>query len=228
MTSLPVSLRLQTIGVKGHSRKGPDGRRDNENLDRQGLAFSHRRSWASKKPSCVRFLQSPQDNGNQAFSENGKYWLSSYFQRTYLPAAALKDVLLNKPFKDRVRKKRMSWMAEGIHELTAMGRQKKPSEELMSVDQQGVEWHSPRNGCDIILKVRHHQFLGWFRGWFCLWLFVRWWIFWRWRSFGGTFCIWLKVTLWRILRKGPVVWDWNILDRKLSVSQSFALELLFI
>ena len=38
------------------------------------------------------------------------------------------DVSLNKPFKDRVRQK---WMAEGIHELTAGGRQKKPSEELM-------------------------------------------------------------------------------------------------
>ena len=38
------------------------------------------------------------------------------------------DVCLNKPFKDRVRQK---WMAEGMHELTAGGRQKKPSEELM-------------------------------------------------------------------------------------------------
>ena len=38
------------------------------------------------------------------------------------------DVCLNKPFKDRVRQK---WMAEGIHELTAGGRQKKPSEELV-------------------------------------------------------------------------------------------------
>lgn len=41
------------------------------------------------------------------------------------------DVCLNKPFKDRVRQKWMAWMAEGIHELTASGRQKKPSEELM-------------------------------------------------------------------------------------------------
>ena len=41
------------------------------------------------------------------------------------------DVSLNKPFKDRVRQKWMAWMAEGIHELTAGGRQKKPSEELM-------------------------------------------------------------------------------------------------
>lgn len=41
------------------------------------------------------------------------------------------DVCLNKPFKDRVRQRWMAWMAEGIHELTATGRQKKPSEELM-------------------------------------------------------------------------------------------------
>ena len=41
------------------------------------------------------------------------------------------DVCLNKPFKDRVRQKWMAWMAEGIHELMAGGRQKKPSEELM-------------------------------------------------------------------------------------------------
>ena len=41
------------------------------------------------------------------------------------------DVCLNKPFKDRVRQKWMAWMAEGIHELTASGRQKKSSEELM-------------------------------------------------------------------------------------------------
>ena len=41
------------------------------------------------------------------------------------------DVSLNKPFKDRVRKKWMQWMADGIHEFTATGRQKKPSEELI-------------------------------------------------------------------------------------------------
>ena len=41
------------------------------------------------------------------------------------------DVSLNKPFKDGVRKKWMQWMADGIHEFTATGRQKKPSEELI-------------------------------------------------------------------------------------------------
>ena len=38
------------------------------------------------------------------------------------------DVCLNKPFKDRVRQR---WMAEGIHELMATGRQKKPPKEFM-------------------------------------------------------------------------------------------------
>ena len=33
------------------------------------------------------------------------------------------DVSLNKPFKDGVRKKWMQWMADGIHEFTASGRQ---------------------------------------------------------------------------------------------------------
>lgn len=41
------------------------------------------------------------------------------------------DVSLNKPFKDGVRKRWMEWMADGIHEFTATGRQKKPSEELI-------------------------------------------------------------------------------------------------
>ena len=41
------------------------------------------------------------------------------------------DFCLNKPFKDRVRQRWMAWMVEGIYELTATGRQKKPSEELM-------------------------------------------------------------------------------------------------
>ena len=41
------------------------------------------------------------------------------------------DVYLNKPFKDGVRKRWMEWMAEGIHEFTASGRQKKPSLELI-------------------------------------------------------------------------------------------------
>ena len=41
------------------------------------------------------------------------------------------DVSLNKPFKDGVKKKWMQWMADGIHEFTATGRQKKPSEELI-------------------------------------------------------------------------------------------------
>ena len=40
----------------------------------------------------------------------------------------LLDVSLNKPFKDGVR---MQWMADGIHEFTATGRQKKASEELI-------------------------------------------------------------------------------------------------
>ena len=38
------------------------------------------------------------------------------------------NVSLNKPFKDGVRKQ---WMADGIHEFTATGRQKKASEELI-------------------------------------------------------------------------------------------------
>jgi len=41
------------------------------------------------------------------------------------------DVSLHKPFKDGVRKKWMQWMADGIHEFTATGRQKKPTEELI-------------------------------------------------------------------------------------------------
>ena len=41
------------------------------------------------------------------------------------------DVSLNKPFKDGVRKHWMQWMADGIHEFTATGRQKKASEELI-------------------------------------------------------------------------------------------------
>jgi len=41
------------------------------------------------------------------------------------------DVSLNKPFKDGVRKKWMQCMADSIHEFTATGRQKKPSEELI-------------------------------------------------------------------------------------------------
>ena len=41
------------------------------------------------------------------------------------------DVSLNKPFKDGVRKQWMQWMADGIHEFTATGRQKKASEELI-------------------------------------------------------------------------------------------------
>ena len=40
-------------------------------------------------------------------------------------------VALNKPFKDEVRKGWMEWMANGIHEFTASGRQKKPSEKLV-------------------------------------------------------------------------------------------------
>ena len=41
------------------------------------------------------------------------------------------DVSLNKPFKDNVRRRWMQWMADGIHEFTAGGRQKNPSEELI-------------------------------------------------------------------------------------------------
>jgi len=41
------------------------------------------------------------------------------------------DISLNKPFKDGVRKRWMEWMANGIHEFTVTGRQKKPSEELI-------------------------------------------------------------------------------------------------
>lgn len=49
------------------------------------------------------------------------------------------DVCLNKPFKDRVRQKWMAWMAEGIHELMAGGRQKKTIRRAhVSVDQRSV------------------------------------------------------------------------------------------
>ena len=41
------------------------------------------------------------------------------------------DVSRNKPFKDNVKKRWMQWTADGIHEFTAGGRQKKPSEELI-------------------------------------------------------------------------------------------------
>ena len=41
------------------------------------------------------------------------------------------DVSLNKLFKDGVRKQWMQWMADGIHEFTATGWQKKASEELI-------------------------------------------------------------------------------------------------
>lgn len=41
------------------------------------------------------------------------------------------NVSLNKPFKDGVKKRWIQWMADGIHEFTATGRQKKPSEELI-------------------------------------------------------------------------------------------------
>ena len=41
------------------------------------------------------------------------------------------NVSLNKPFKDRVRKKWMQWMADGINKFTVTGRQKKQSEELI-------------------------------------------------------------------------------------------------
>ena len=41
------------------------------------------------------------------------------------------DVSINKPFKDGVRKQWMQWMADGIHEFTATGHQKKASEELI-------------------------------------------------------------------------------------------------
>lgn len=38
---------------------------------------------------------------------------------------------MNKPFKDGVRQKWMQWMADAIDEFTAMGQQKKHSEELI-------------------------------------------------------------------------------------------------
>ena len=43
----------------------------------------------------------------------------------------LLDVSLNKSFKDGVRKSWMQWIADGIYDFMATGRQKKPSEELI-------------------------------------------------------------------------------------------------
>lgn len=42
------------------------------------------------------------------------------------------DVCLNKPFEDGVRKRRMPWMADGIHEFKPTNRRKKPSEIIFS------------------------------------------------------------------------------------------------
>ena len=54
------------------------------------------------------------------------------------------DICLNKPFKDRLRQRWMTWMAEGIHELTPTGRQKKPSKELMCQWISKAWWEIPR------------------------------------------------------------------------------------
>ena len=50
------------------------------------------------------------------------------------------DVSLNKLFKDRVRQKWMTWMAEEIHEVRTGGLQKKPSVQLMC-QWIGEAWH---------------------------------------------------------------------------------------
>ena len=60
------------------------------------------------------------DNTNLAVIPGG---LTSILQPLYVAS--------NKPFKDGVRKRWMELMANGIHELTASSRQKKPSKELI-------------------------------------------------------------------------------------------------
>ena len=70
------------------------------------------------------------------------------------------DVCLNKPFKDRVRQKWMACIAQGIHELTAGGCQKKTIRRAhVSVEWRSVARHSKRNGCKVISKVRNYKFL---------------------------------------------------------------------
>ena len=99
-------------------------------MDGEGMKTWIKKVWRSRRRSllvCDAFeahvterVKTAQENTNLAVIPGG---LTSILQPL--------DVSLNKPFKDGVRKRCMEWMAEGIHEFTANGCQKKPSEELI-------------------------------------------------------------------------------------------------
>ena len=105
-----------------------DGFRANESLDRKGMAFAAR--WPGEGRSLLVFdsLEAHvTDTVKASFKcENTALAVIPGGLTSLLQPL---DVSLNKPFKDGVRKKWMQWMADGIHEFTASGRQKKPSEE---------------------------------------------------------------------------------------------------
>ena len=70
------------------------------------------------------------------------------------------DVSLNKPFKDGGRKQWMQWMADGIHEFTATGRQKKASEKMICswISQ---AWNAiPSDDRRLFSEVWHHKQFG--------------------------------------------------------------------
>ena len=124
-------------------------------MDGEGMKTWIKKVWRSRRRSllvCDAFeahvterVKTARENTNLAVIPGG---LTSILQPL--------DISLNKPFKDGVRKRCMEWMAEGIHEFTANGCQKKSSEELILSWIAGA-WQ------DISEEMRNHQQSGWLR-----------------------------------------------------------------
>ena len=99
-------------------------------MDRQGLACMARWTGATRKPACFWLVWSSRDRQGEKSTRTRKHELGCNSWRFDLNPTAVRR-FFKKPFKDGVRKRWMEWMANGIHEFTATGRQKKPSEELI-------------------------------------------------------------------------------------------------
>ena len=84
-------------------------------------------SGEEKELACLGLIWSSCDRYCESVLQMQEHWSCCDSWRVNFPFQPL-DLSLNKLFKDGVRKQ---WMADGIHEFTDSGRQKKASEELI-------------------------------------------------------------------------------------------------
>ena len=132
----------------------------------------------------LKIIQFAEEHGNRAAQRefgiaesNVRLWHKSKENLQKMPRLQRAD-RGRKAAWPRLKQDLMAWITEkrnnGLAILPAMVRLK--AFEISKDRKRSVAWHSKRNGCEFVSKVRNYKFLGRFRRPFYIWYLLRWWI----------------------------------------------------